>query len=296
MAPPQKKRPPPHIHAVAGIAAGACSTTLLYPLDLVKVRFQADTRVERMPGVVQAASSVIRREGLRSLFNGLSPALLGSALSWGGFFYFYERFKPEKAGALNHAIASIQSGACMVFLTNPVWLVKTRLQLQRNETTRVPYKGILDAFTRIVKEEGWLALYRGILPALFLTSHGAVQFVVYEKLKELRPPSTDAGRSEALVYGGVSKLAAATATYPYQVVKTRVQQRYPNTNSNFKGNLPAGEIARTLRCVGDTYRIEGLRGFFKGCWPNALRVAPSAALTFWTYEVVVAAAASAAVE
>ena len=102
----------------------------------------------------------------------------------------------------------------MVLLTNPVWLVKTRLQLQRNEGTRVPYKGILDAFTRIVKEEGWLALYRGILPALFLTSHGAVQFVVYEKLKELRPPSTDAGRSEALVYGGVSKLAAATATYP----------------------------------------------------------------------------------
>ena len=80
--------------------------------------------------------------------------------------------------------------------------------------------------SRIIKEEGWLALYRGILPALFLTSHGAVQFVVYEKLKELRPPSADAGRSEALVYGGVSKLAAATATYPYQVVKTRVQQRY----------------------------------------------------------------------
>ena len=57
MAPPQQKRPPPHIHAVAGIAAGACSTTLLYPLDLVKVRFQADTRVERMPGVVAAASN-----------------------------------------------------------------------------------------------------------------------------------------------------------------------------------------------------------------------------------------------
>ena len=108
-------------------------------------------------------------------------------------------------------------------LFSPLEVVKTRLQLQRTESTRVPYKGILDAFTRIVKEEGWLALYRGILPALFLTSHGAVQFVVYEKLKELRPPSTDAGRSEALVYGGVSKLAAATATYPYQVVKTRVQ-------------------------------------------------------------------------
>ena len=70
--------------------------------------------------------------------------------------------------------------------------MKTRLQLQTNKR----YKGILDAFSRIIKEEGWLALYRGILPALFLTSHGAVQFVVYEKLKEMRPPSTTRGRSE----------------------------------------------------------------------------------------------------
>ena len=127
-----------------------------------------------------------------------------------------------------------------------------------------------------MKEEGWLALYRGILPALFLTSHGAVQFVVYEKLKELRPPSTDAGRSEALVYGGVSKLAAATATYPYQVVKTRVQQRYPNTNSSFKGNLPAGEVARTFRCVGDALSSRGsARVLRAGCWPTRARVAPS---------------------
>jgi solute carrier family 25 folate transporter 32 len=288
---PPKRRPPPYVHALAGISAGACSTTLLYPLDLVKVRFQADTRLERMPGVLQAASKVVRKEGVRALFNGLTPALLGSALSWGGFFYFYERFKPEEAGAVNHAVASIQSGACMVLLTNPVWLVKTRLQLQRSGQERVMYRGVGDAFRRIVKEEGWLALYRGILPALLLTSHGAVQFVVYEKLKSLRPPSTDY-KAEALVYGALSKLAAATATYPYQVVKTRVQQRYP-ASQRFVGNLPAGEVARTFRAVADTYRIEGARGFFKGCWPNALRVAPSAALTFWTYEVVVAAAGAA---
>ena len=55
---------------------------------------------------------------------------------------------------------------------------------------------------------------------------------------------------------------------------------YPNTNSNFKGNLPAGEVARTLRCVGDTYRIGASAGFF--LWVLAERAAgrASAALTF----------------
>ena len=39
--------------------------------------------------------------------------------------------------------------------------------------------------------------------------------------------------------------------------------------------------------MADTFRVEGARGFFKGVWPNALRVAPSAALTFWCYEMCV---------
>ena len=64
-------------------------------------------------------SSVAREEGARALFSGLTPALLGSAMSWGGFFYFYERFKPTGAGAGAHALASMQAGAAMVFLTNP---------------------------------------------------------------------------------------------------------------------------------------------------------------------------------
>jgi len=283
---------PPAIHSVAGVFAGACSTTLLYPLDLVKVRFQAD-RAAKLPSITTMVSSVAREEGARALFSGLTPALLGSAMSWGGFFYFYERFKPTGAGAGAHALASMQAGAAMVFLTNPVWLVKTRLQLQRGGAGAGAqrYSGVVDAFSKIVRDEGWLALYRGLLPALLLTSHGAVQFVVYEELKRIRKPS-GAGQSEALAYGAVSKLAAATATYPYQVVKTRVQQRFPAADTKFAGDLAGGEVARTMRCVADTWAHEGLRGFFKGCWPNALRVMPSAALTFWTYEIVVNAAAT----
>lgn len=281
---PVAPRVDPLIHCFGGILAGACSTTLLFPLDLVKVRFQADTSLAKLPGVAAMSARVLRAEGVRALFSGLSPALLGSTMSWGGFFYFYERFKPRggaPASALAAALASVQAGVVMVLMTNPIWLVKTRLQLQRGGVASPigarPYAGALDCARRIVRDEGWAALYRGVVPALLLTSHGGVQFACYEKLKAIRPP-TGTSVYEAPVYGVLSKLAASVATYPYQVVKTRVQDR------NAGGG---GELARTVACVGETWRREGGRGFFRGCWANSVRVMPSAAVTFWVYELVV---------
>ena len=77
----------------------------------------------------------------------------------------------------------------MVFLTNPVWLIKTRMQLQMKKTSdsykvKKPYTGLIDAARTIVREEGFWALYKGTVPALALTSHGGVQFVAYEFLKK----------------------------------------------------------------------------------------------------------------
>lgn len=76
----------------------------------------------------------------------------------------------------------------MVAITNPIWLIKTRMQLQmRNASEKhniKPYTGMVDAVRTIIREEGFLALYRGSGPAFLLTSHGGVQFVVYEYLKK----------------------------------------------------------------------------------------------------------------
>jgi len=293
----KKKRPGPVSHAVAGFLAGSVSTTLLFPLDLVKVRFQADKGV--LPTIMSKLRLILREEGLRTLFAGLTPALTASAVSWAGFFFLYERRKTRNRGShhdvvrtraqkmWNDARSSVEAGAMMVMVTNPLWLVKTRLQLQRDTTTlsdgKSPYRGMADALARIPREEGLAALYRGVVPALLLTSHGAIQLVVYEELKRVREP-TGSAQGLALVYGSVAKLAASTATYPYQVVKTRVQQRYPKDPQQ---RHLFSELARTSNSIKDTWRHEGLRGFFKGLWPNAIRVVPSAAITFWAYELIV---------
>lgn len=87
--------------------------------------------------------------------------------------------------------SGVEAGVVLVFVFNPVWVVKTRLALQGVDLKQKrKYTGVIgmscidsrltlivvsDAFSSIAKEEGIRGLYKGIVPALFLTSHGAIQ-------------------------------------------------------------------------------------------------------------------------
>ena len=208
---------------IAGLAGGAASTFLLYPLDLVKVRLQVNEEVgkqNRLRGTMcNTVRGILRHEGVFGLYQGLGPALIGSSASWGGYFFFYEYLKQQmiqykkqkeyqntntvRLGHLENFTAACASGAIMVLFTNPIWLVKTRMQLQMRhlpqppsslptDTTKTtqqkikaPYTSMTDAFRTIIREEGPLALYKGSIPALMLVTHGGVQFVTYEFLKTL---------------------------------------------------------------------------------------------------------------
>ena len=194
---------------VAGVLGGTVSTVLLYPLDLIKVRLQvnedAATQSVRMKRLNSwtVFRTVLKHEGVAGLYQGLNPAVVGSAVSWGGYLFLYEGMKkryrqykdPDNTSgsyffsAGEHFVLACSSGAVLVALTNPVWLIKTRMQLQMTQTAKSqgmkdPYTGIFDAARTIVREEGVAALYKGAVPALVLTSHGGVQFMVYEYLQE----------------------------------------------------------------------------------------------------------------
>jgi solute carrier family 25 folate transporter 32 len=144
----QKQQVDPRVHAVAGAVqissvsikeawstmltfqvAGLSSTVVFYPLDLVKVRFQV---AKNVTGIWSKMKEIVRAEGVRGLFGGLSASVVASALSWGGFFYFYENAKKRRGAGtvLRDALNSVEAGGIMVMFTNPIWLVKTRLQLQ----------------------------------------------------------------------------------------------------------------------------------------------------------------------
>jgi solute carrier family 25 (mitochondrial folate transporter), member 32 len=84
---------------------------------------------------------------------------------------------------------------------------------------------------------------------------------------------------------------ASTVTYPLQVIKSRLQQRAESLDITSTGDLKI--VKRDYSGMFDTiarmWRQEGLRSFFKGAIPNALRVAPGSAITFLVYESILEA-------
>ncbi|CBJ48450.1 folate transporter [Ectocarpus siliculosus] len=216
-------------HLIAGTTAGVVTTAALYPLDLVKTRYQVyDKGPSPYKSLGTAFRTIIREEGARALYQGLGPALLGNAVAWGGFFYCYEKIKtairarvPQEAdlGAVHHLGAGYVAGAMMVLATNPVWMIKTRMQLQDKKAKSGgvrPYSGLMDAVRTITREEGPLALYKGAVPALMLCGQGAVQFAVYEWLKARVPKRNENTPQESLLMGGASKILSTLVTYPTQ--------------------------------------------------------------------------------
>ncbi|KAH7519980.1 hypothetical protein FEM48_Zijuj08G0095000 [Ziziphus jujuba var. spinosa] len=149
-----------------------------------------------------------------------------------------------------------------------------------------------NALRTIMREEGWKALYKGIFPSLFLqVSHGAIQFTVYEELRKVvvdlkSRKSTESSESSETVLnsidyaalGASSKIVAILVSYPFQVIRARLQQR--------PGIEGIPRYMDSWHVVKETARFEGLRGFYKGITPNLLKNVPAASITFVVYENV----------
>lgn len=116
--------------------------------------------------------------------------------------------------------------------THPLTAIASVPTLETLQVAAAPYRGLVDCLVKIGRQEGIRGLYKGLVPSLFLVSHGAIQFAVYEELKALaagRRRSTapaqraqrEPGRAplsslEITVCGALSKLSASVATYPSQ--------------------------------------------------------------------------------
>ncbi|KAF0441188.1 mitochondrial FAD carrier protein [Gigaspora margarita] len=315
-------------HAAAGFTAGAVSTIILHPLDLIKTRFQADDSIKSLSkrhfgATFNTLRSIVQKEGIIGLYRGISPNLAGSTASWGFYFYWYDLIKRwmangdklTKLSATQHLLASAEAGAITVFMTNPFWVVKTRMCVTSRKDPEA-YKGLIgncihpfrtlkkyqliithfsvdiffqipntvsyrkeDGLYQIAKYEGIRGLYKGLVPGLLGVSNGALQFMFYEEMKKWRlriSPEEDRERLDNIEYilvAGSSKTIANVATYPYQLIRTRL--------NNQKFVIKYNGVIDAIRKV---YSSEGFLGFYKGLAPNTLRVLPGTCTTFLVYE------------
>ncbi|XP_028551720.1 folate transporter 1, chloroplastic isoform X3 [Dendrobium catenatum] len=261
-------------NAAAGAIAGFSTVAVLHPLDVVRTRFQvrgnfyavSDGRggscLPLYKNTVHAIYSIARMEGLRGLYAGFYPAVFGSTVSWGLYFFFYSRAKARYKKGFDQ---SLSPGYHLVAAAEA------------------------DAVRTIFKEEGWRAFYKGIGSGLFLVSHAAIQFCAYEELRKIainlksRREKTDVKDGDRLLnsfdyamLGGASKLAAILLTYPSQVIRARIQQR-PSSDG-----IP--KYLDSWHVASETARFEGARGFYRGITSSLLKNIPSASITFVMYE------------
>lgn len=202
--------------------------------------------------------------------------------------------------------------------TNPIWVIKTRLMSQSSSRigtghARPPwqYKNTWDAAKIMYRKEGFMSFYSGLTPALLGLTHVAIQFPLYEVFKEtftgLGKGVKESEEDRAHHFYGLvaavffSKVCASTATYPHEVVRTRLQtQQRSNgsgtvttTSPSMDHGRPSTSVAplsNELRYRGtwQTCKVifmeEGWRGFYAGLGTNLIRAVPSAMTTILTFE------------
>ncbi|CAK7205950.1 mitochondrial FAD carrier protein flx1 [Sporothrix eucalyptigena] len=284
---------PALVEAVAGLTAGSTATLVVHPLDIVKTRMQIYSKTDASGATAARPStaSVVRGllnapRPLAALYRGLTPNLLGNGTSWAAFFFFKSRMEtlitavaapPSGLTPAHYFVASGMAGACVQVLTNPLWVLKTRM-LSSDSHTAGAYPSMWVGARRVLAEEGLRGFYRGLGVSLIGVSHGAVQFAVYEPLKKfvLKSNGGKTSNESTLIVSSVAKLVAGAVTYPYQVVRSRLQ----NYNAEARFGRGIAGVSRQL------WREDGARGFYRGLVPSVVRVMPATWVTFLVYENV----------
>ncbi|KGL81905.1 Peroxisomal membrane protein PMP34, partial [Tinamus guttatus] len=269
--------------------------TVFFPLDTARLRLQVDEKrkSKTTPAVLL---EIIKEEGLAP-YRGWFPVI--SSLCCSNFVYFYAFnslktlwVKGQHSTTGKDLVLGVVAGVVNVLLTTPLWVVNTRLKLQgakfRNEDI-VPtnYKGIVDAFHQIIRDEGVLALWNGTFPSLLLVFNPAIQFMFYEGFKrKLLKKQLQLTSLDAFVIGAIAKAVATTLTYPLQTVQSilRYQQI---TNCYFSRTL--GSLKNVLYLLQQRVRRFGLMGLYKGLEAKLLQTVLTAALMFLVYEKLAAA-------
>ncbi|TLD28920.1 hypothetical protein PspLS_03861 [Pyricularia sp. CBS 133598] len=269
-----------------GGAAGMVATTVIQPVDMIKVRLQLAG--EGVAGGVKPTPLSVTRDILASgraldLYTGLSAGLLRQAVYTTARLGFFDTFmgtltaKAKESGSVigfkERAAAGLSAGGLAAMIGNPADLALIRMQSDglKPKESRQNYKSVIDALARITKNEGIAALWSGATPTVvraMALNFGQLAF--FSEAKAQLKTRTDLNpRVQTLTASAVAGFFASFFSLPFDFVKTRLQkqQRGPD------GKLPYKNM---IDCFGQVAKQEGPMRFYRGFWTYYVRIAPHA--------------------
>ena len=184
---------------------------------------------------------------------------------------------------IDRFVAGAASGFITRSIVQPLDVLKIRFQLQvepiRKSSPNSKYKSFTQATGVIIREEGLSSLWKGHVPAQFLSmGYGAVQFSGFHLLTELYARHIGLTKqTQPFVYflcGGIAGVSATIVSHPFDVVRTRlIGQGEPKLYINM------------TQAFNHILKTEGFRGLYRGLTPNLILIGPQAGAIFLTYNI-----------
>ncbi|KAI0855918.1 carrier protein YMC2 [Xylaria cubensis] len=323
MATDQKQAPAPAAQNykgfVAGVFSGIAKLSVGHPFDTIKVRLQT-TDAARFSGPLQCLVQTLRHEGVRGLYKGASPPLVGwmfmDSLMLGSLT-IYRRLLAENVfvprlyfptppissrngivsepksnpvdhlPSFGHGIAGVMAGSTVSFIAAPVEHIKARLQIQysAHKAERL-YSGPLDCVRKIYAAHGVRGVYKGLGATLIFRAFFFFWWGSYDVFSRLLRERTSLSAPAVNFWaGGVSAQVFWLTSYPSDVVKQRIM------TDPMGGKLNDGtpKFKTWRQAAQAVYRDSGVKGYWRGFLPCFLRAFPANAMALVAFEGVMRA-------
>lgn len=264
---------------ISGAIAGAVSRTAVAPLETIRTHLMVGSCGQSTGEVFQ---DIMNHEGWQGLFRGNLVNVIRVAPSKAIELFAYDTVKKQltpKPGEepIVRLPASLVAGAfagiSSTLFTYPLELLKTRLTVQRGV-----YKNVVDAFLRIVREEGPGELYRGLTPSLIgVIPYAATNYYAYDTLRKAYRRALkkeEIGNVATLFIGAAAGAISSSATFPLEVARKHMQA----------GALNGRQYRNMLHALISILETEGVAGLYRGLGPSCMKLVPAAGISFMCYE------------
>jgi len=269
----------------AGACAGAVAKTTIAPLDRAKINFQVRATRFSYRRCFKFLRESYRTEGFISWYRGNSANLVRVIPSAAINYTAHEQWKRilgtdrHEKTPVRRFVAGSLAGVTSATITYPLDLARARMAV----TNKTVYSNLFAVFLITLRNEGVTGLYRGALLSIIgVLPYAGCVFFTYESLKHIRIDyysHRPINKAERMLFGAIAGLVGQTASYPFDVVRRRLQTAAVIRPSD----VHLGAIATARKII----REEGIpRGLYKGVTMNWLKGPISVGVSFMTFDTL----------